>query len=107
MFRALAIAASLLCVTAVTSAGGGRTHMVAIKDMKFSPASIEIDAGDSVEWANADDRDHTVEARDGSFRSGNMSSGDTFRHKFDKPGKFAYVCALHPRMKGQIVVKGE
>ena len=82
-------------------------HTVSIKSMKFSPDRIEIRAGDSVIWTNADDRDHTVTAKDGSFKSGNLSKGDTFSHQFTKSGKFNYACSYHPRMKAVVVVSGD
>ena len=34
-----------------------------------------------------------------------MSKGQTFSHRFDQAGTFAYVCGVHAYMKGQVVVK--
>jgi plastocyanin len=81
------------------------TVNVAIKGMKYAPASVTIKAGDSVVWTNADQRDHTVVAGDGSFSSGNIGPGATFTFAFSKPGKFEYSCSLHPRMKGVVIVQ--
>jgi plastocyanin len=55
---------------------------VSIKDMQFQPAAIEVQAGDTVTWTNNDDRDHTVTADDGSFKSDNISTGGKFVYKF-------------------------
>jgi amicyanin len=77
---------------------------VSIKNMSFSPGSVSIKVGDTVTWTNRDDQDHTVAARDGSFSSGNMKSGESFSYKFTKAGTFSYGCSLHPRMKGSVVV---
>jgi plastocyanin len=82
-----------------------RTVAVSIKNMAFSPSSVQIAIGDSVTWTNADDRDHSVEAKDGSFSSGNLRSGSSFTHRFEKAGKFSYGCSYHPRMKGAVDVK--
>ena len=82
-----------------------QTHKVTIKGMKFTPASITIKAGDTVTWENADDRDHTVDAADNSFASGNIGPNGTFSFTFNKAGKVAYNCGLHPRMRGQVVVQ--
>lgn len=79
-------------------------HAVTMDDMKFTPATIEIKVGETVEWTNTDERDHNVTAKDGSFKSDNLSSGSTFKFTFTKAGKFAYGCTLHPRMKGVVVV---
>ena len=80
---------------------------VSIKGMKFSPAALEVKVGDTVRWENEDDRDHTVTAADGSFKSGNLRNGDTFEQKFDKAGNFAYSCSYHPRMKGSVNVSSK
>jgi plastocyanin len=58
-----------------------------------------------VTWTNDDDRDHTVNADDGSFKSGTIGSGKAYKFKFAKKGKYAYSCSFHPRMKGVIVVE--
>ena len=78
---------------------------ITIKGMRFTPDNVTIKAGQSVTWTNTDQRDHTVAADDGSFNSGNLGPGDSFTFKFAKGGKFKYACSLHPRMKGEIVVK--
>jgi plastocyanin len=78
---------------------------VTIKEMKFSPRSLTIKIGQTVTWTNADSRDHTVVADDGTFQSENLGKGDSFSHTFKDAGKFPYVCSYHPRMKGQIIVE--
>ena len=84
-----------------------QVHAVSIDDMKFQPADLSIVVGDSVEWTNNDERDHNVTAKDNSFKSPNLGNGATFKYTFKKPGKFAYGCSLHPRMKGTINVAPE
>jgi len=83
----------------------GTENAVSMKGMKFSPASITIKPGEKVVWTNKDDYDHTVVADDGSFKSGNLSRGDSFEHKFEKKGKYKYACSIHPRMKGTVIVE--
>ena len=78
---------------------------ISIKGMKFGPDAVTIKTGQTVTWTNNDQRDHTVAATDNSFNSGNLSPGATFSYKFTKPGTYHYACTLHPRMKGEIVVK--
>jgi plastocyanin len=80
---------------------------VSIKEMKFDPATITVKPGTTVTWTNKDDHDHTVFANDESFKSGNLSHGEKFEHKFDKKGKFKYACSYHPRMKGTVVVSDD
>lgn len=83
-----------------------KTVAVSIKDMAFDPATVSVKVGGTVVWSNNDDRDHSVVAKDGSFKSGNISSGETYERTFAKAGKFAYACGYHPRMKGTVVVTG-
>ncbi len=87
------------------SLGATAAHSVSIANMQFNPASIRIEAGESVTWINNGDRDHKVVAADGSFASPNLSVGQSFTHTFARGGEYAYGCQLHPREKGMVVVK--
>ena len=87
------------------SDGTANTETVTIKGQQFSPSQVTIAKGDTVEWINKDDHDHTVQADDGSFNSGNIRSGQKFEHQFKKSGTFSYSCKYHPREKGTITVK--
>ena len=82
-----------------------KEHKVAIKDVKFTPRELKVKKGDTVVWTNSDERDHTVTADDGAFKSGNIGDGGSFRQKFEKPGRFKYHCEYHPRMKATVVVE--
>ena len=106
MHRLLGITLPVLLVATVGAGAFAPAQVsVSINEMKFHPASIEIKVGDTVRWTNDDERDHTVAAADGSFKSGNLRGGDTFEHTFKKAGKFNYTCSYHPRMKGTVNVK--
>src|SRR5947209_3353265 len=99
--------AQLLCLVALfalcaRAAEKAKRVDVTIKSMQFIPATVTVHAGDTVVWINNDDRDHTVIATDGSFKSGNISSGEKFEHQFSSAGTFAYKCGYHPRMKGSV-----
>lgn len=76
---------------------------ISIKNLRYTPDSVTVQVGQKIVWKNDDDRDHTVTGE--KFKSGNLSPGDTFEKTFDKPGKYAYGCRYHPRMKGTITVK--
>ncbi|HEY7032485.1 MAG TPA: cupredoxin domain-containing protein [Thermomicrobiales bacterium] len=78
---------------------------VSIKDFQFSPASRSVIVGTTVTWTNTGDAPHTVTSDDGVFDSGRIEPGDDFSFTFDQVGTFTYHCAIHPRMKGKIVVK--
>lgn len=101
------LAAVALPVAPVLDAQPGATVVehVHVVDFDFSPATIEIAPGDSVEWDNHDSAPHTVTAEDGSFDSGRMNEGDSFTHAFASAGTFAYRCDFHSDMRGTVVVK--
>jgi plastocyanin len=76
-----------------------------ISDFKFTPGTLTIHIGDSVTWTNDGPTDHTATANDGSFDTGTLKKGQSASHTFTKAGTFAYICAIHPFMKGTIVVQ--
>ncbi len=78
--------------------------LVAIADIAYQPATLEVTAGTTVRWRNDDPVAHTVTARDGSFSSPVLSSGDEFSQVFETPGTFPYFCAIHPGQVGSVVV---
>jgi plastocyanin len=78
---------------------------IVIKDFSFEPTTLNIAAGHTVTWTNRDDEPHNVTSDTGLFRSGGMDTDESFSFKFDKPGAYRFVCSIHPRMVGTIVVK--
>ena len=78
---------------------------VSIADFAFDPAVAKVPVGTEVVWRNEDPADHTVTSLDGSFGSDALAAGDSFSHRFTKPGVYQYRCAIHPDMKGKVVVE--
>ena len=97
-FAILAVSA-LLAVPAFAA-----DHTVTIKGMKFSPASLSIAAGDSVTFVNQDSAPHTATAK-GSFDTGRLNKGQSAKLTFNGSGSFAYICTIHPSMKGTVAVQ--
>jgi plastocyanin len=58
-----------------------------------------------VAWRNNDQLVHTVTANDGSFDSGSIQPGTTWRHTFTRPGTYVFHCTPHPFMRGVIIVR--
>jgi len=86
--------------------GGGGGAQVSMKDIKFNPSTVTIKAGGTVTWTNDDSVGHDVTADDfDSGSAGGIEPGATFQHKFAKAGSYAYVCTVHPGMKGTVKVK--
>jgi len=92
---------------AATDPGQGApvaTDSVAIKNFAFSPAMVTIRVGTTITWTNGDQDAHTVTESGGAFRSPTLNTGDTFRYTFGKPGRYAYLCTMHPFMTATVVV---
>ena len=77
---------------------------VAIEGFAFAPATVEATVGQKVTWENHDPAEHTVTGEDEGFDSGTLAAGAAFEATFDAPGEYRYICALHPGMKGTVVV---
>ena len=75
---------------------------VAMQHYAFAPKDISVPAGTTVTWTNYDDDDHNV--RGAGPKSATFGKGGTYSYTFATPGSFAYVCSLHPQMKGTVTV---
>jgi plastocyanin len=82
------------------------TVTVSIKRTGFVPKSITINQDDSVTWTNNDTIDHQVVANGGQFASAVLPPGKSYTHPFHSGGTFHYHDALHPGLKGTLVVRG-
>jgi plastocyanin len=97
--------------TSVSMMGGGtRGSMtggarVVMKNVAFNPAGVTVPVGATVTWENQDSVNHNVIADDGSFKSPDLGSGETFSFTFKKAGTYTYTCHIHPNMKGTVVVQ--
>lgn len=97
-----AIAAALLA--AGLPAAGAATRTIAIEGMQFAPASVTVKRGDTILWVNRDLVPHTATAP-GAFDSGAIGAGKSWRFVARTPGRYEYVCSLHPTMKATLVVE--
>ncbi len=78
---------------------------VAISGFAFGPGAVKVTAGQSVTWTNADDTPHQISLVGANGkRSEVMLKGQTATLQFDEAGNIAYICGLHPGMKGTIEV---
>jgi plastocyanin len=96
--------AALLCAAAVLSKDKGKASQekgkVTITNNKFEPKMITVKVGSEVVWENKEGS-HTVTADDGSWTSSTLTAGQTYSHKFDKPGKYPYYCTFHGAKGGR------
>jgi len=76
----------------------------------FTPASITINAGDTVDWTNSDTAAHTVtggspaDGPSGEFDSSLVLSGAQYAFTFEDAGDYDYFCMVHPWMVGNVQV---
>ena len=76
-----------------------------IAGFAFKPQTITVNTGATVKWTNDDAAPHTVSATNGSFTSKTLNRGGVYTRRFTKASRIAYLCAIHPQMKGTVVVR--
>jgi plastocyanin len=109
---------------------GGSDQGEALQALQFYPATITINAGDSITWRYPAGEPHTVtflgpksappppndpndpvpaggSSYDGSTytSSGFMLGGQTYTLTFPKAGTYTYYCLIHGEMVGKVVVQ--
>ena len=87
----------------VTPAVAAQTHTVAMDGTRFIPETLTVRRGDRVVWVNKDPFPHTATAGR-IFDSKSIAAGHSWSYVARKSGEFAYVCTLHPGMKGTLIV---
>src|SRR3954452_1327177 len=100
-FAALVLALSSPALRATAGAGAASGT---IDNFTFTPPELTVAPGTTVTWKNDDDIPHTVVAKDRTFRSKALDTGDSYAFTFPSAGRFEYFCSLHPYMVGTIVV---
>jgi plastocyanin len=103
--RTAAIGASL-CVMAICAAAcrleaeaAARkpvTHTVTVDSVRFSPANLTVNVGDSIVWVNKDILAHTATTVKPGFDSNVIQPGKSWRYTVTKKGEFPYTCSFHP-----------
>ena len=78
---------------------------VVIDSSTFAPSVLRVSAGETVTWVNHDDVLHTVTSNPrGKEFDHRLTRDETFSFYFERAGTFAYRCAIHPELRGKIVV---
>jgi plastocyanin len=78
---------------------------VSIATFAFTPAEQVIAPGASVTWTNDDGAPHGLTFQDGAPGTELLLPGARVRRRFERPGLYAYKCAIHPYMTGHVVVR--
>lgn len=103
MYRKL-ISVLLGSCFALPPSAWGTIRNVSIRDNYFSPATVNVTAGDTVRWTNNGVMTHTTTSNTGVWNSGFMSPSAVFSRQFNGVGSFSYNCTIHPLMTGTVVV---
>jgi plastocyanin len=80
----------------------GTLSNVDIVGFAFKPATLKTTAGKVVTWRNLDPAPHTATGE--QIASPQLGKGASFQRRFSRPGTYTYVCALHPGMRGKVIV---
>ncbi|HVT04810.1 MAG TPA: plastocyanin/azurin family copper-binding protein [Thermoanaerobaculia bacterium] len=98
--------ADQIFITAAQDSGteqtAGETKIVDVgPGISFSPATLTVKPGDTVQWAFHGFHSTTSNTQTGAenWDSGTMSSG-TFSHTFTTPGTYKYYCTVHSTPNG-------
>jgi plastocyanin len=85
----------------------GEPKQISIDNFKYVPDTLTIPAGTKVTWTNHDDMPHTVTStgKPKVLDSEALDTDDRFSHVFAEPGTYTYVCTIHPKMSGQVIVE--
>jgi plastocyanin len=82
---------------------GNEAPAVTIESFSFKPQVLTIKAGTTVVWTNKDTAAHNIKSSE--FSSPSLKTGETYEFKFEKAGTYEYICGIHPKMTGKIIVK--
>lgn len=99
----LASALSALALIGVATGTTAAERSVSITDFAFGPASISINQGDTVTWTNNGVAPH--DAVGNGWSTPLLTAGQSASVTFNTVGTFTYLCTIHPRMTGRVVVR--
>ena len=102
--------AFIVCSAAVFSLAGARGETFQVQvgagGLKFTPASITINKGDTVQWTWAASGHSSTSGTpgnpDGMWDSGILNLGATFSFTFTTAGTFSYFCTPHGLCCGMV-----
>ena len=87
-----------------TAPAGQAANEPFIDNYTIVPSNITVPRGTRVTWTNRDQVKHTISATNAQF-SGLLSQGASVSLTFNTPGTYSYFCAIHPTMRGTVVVQ--
>jgi plastocyanin len=95
------VAALLLSVQPASAS----TATIAVQNMAFSQRFVTVPLGATVTWSFRDSVPHSTTSNQNFWNSGAVGPGRSYTTTFPSAGVFAYHCALHPTMTGQVSLR--
>ena len=81
---------------------GPRKYVIEITGFEFKPASVALQAGDTVVFINRDVVPHTATARKNAWDTSTIAAGASASLVVNGKGRQDYFCRLHPAMTGRL-----
>lgn len=114
--RAVLATGAAAAVVTIAGQAQAATHKVTVisATSKWSPDTLAIKAGDTVEWTNTAPIPHIVTFKKeksrmpdkislpagvAEFESPSLKRGEKFTYKFTVKGEYHYTCRLHENMQ--------
>jgi plastocyanin len=76
-----------------------------LNEYAVGPSRVKVKAGAAVTFKNTSTISHTIQARDGSWRTGPIRAGADGSVTITKAGTHEYTCTDHPWTIGQLIVE--
>ena len=101
----------LVVLSAGLSQAGNSQIILLDREPFYTPSTVTILPGQSVQWDNRSMQPHTVthdgcgRGRNCAFASKHLHPGERFSVRGLPPGTYSYHCEIHPFMRGRIQVK--
>lgn len=116
------VAAGMMLAAAGCASAADTVQVGMTNTLKFTPHTVTVHVGDTVEWHNGSALTHTVTdvpklaSKQGDatlprgakpFNSGYLNPGQSYSHTFTVPGTYHYFCIPHEAtgMVATVVVK--
>jgi amicyanin len=86
---------------------GSETKQISMSNFKYIPDTLTVPAGTKVTWTNQDDMPHTVTStvKPKALDSEALDTDARFSYVFTEPGTYDYLCTIHPKMAGRVIVE--
>ena len=88
-----------------SEAASGRRVVIEIRGFEFVPETPAVKPGDVIVWINRDIVPHTTTAKDGSWDSGLIKTGDEWQMVVEDDTSQTYYCRFHPSMIARLDIE--